>query len=109
MRFKGGLVNGTLVAIFGAVSFLNLFMAMNQHPTMKNISYVLGVVGILLGIYLLVTREVIGIPVLLTGVVYLGLGARAEHVALQIGSAGIGVTALIASMIMLATVKPPGE
>ncbi|MHB8859698.1 MAG: hypothetical protein ACYC6Z_09505 [Thermoleophilia bacterium] len=105
MRFKGGLANGALASIYGAASYICLFMAMNQHDTMKTICYVLGAAGIILAIYWFVTSEVMGIPILLTGICHIGLGARADHVGMQIGCTGLAVVAFAIGVIMLTMVK----
>ena len=106
MRFKGGAFNGMLASVYGAASYICLFMAMNQHETMKTICYVLGAAGIVLAIYYLATSEVMGIPILLTGILHLGLGARADHVGMQIGCTGLAVIAFVIGIIMLTMAKP---
>src|SRR5665648_318619 len=106
MRFKGGIVNGTLAALYGAASYICLFLAMNQHEAMKTTCYVLAGAGILIGIYWLATSEVMGIPMLLLGATHLGLGARAEHVAMQIGCTGLAVVVFVIAIMMLAMTKP---
>ncbi len=105
MQFKGGIVNGTLASLYGAVSYICLFLAMNQHDAMKTSCYVLAGVGILLAIYLLATSEVLGIPILLVGIVHIGLGVRAEHIAMQVGCTGLAVVAFVAGILMLTMVK----
>ena len=101
MQFKGGVANGTLAAIYGALNFINLMLAMNQHNNMKTVGYVMAGLGVLLAIYWLATREVMGIPILLVGIVNVGLAARAEHVALQVGDAALGVVAFVIALMML--------
>ena len=106
MRFKGGVVNGTLASVYGAASYICLLMAMNQHDAMKTICYVLGAVGIVLAAYWLATSEIMGIPIFLTGICHIGLGARADHVGMQIGCTGLAVVAFAVGIIMLTTTKP---
>lgn len=106
MRFNGGIVNGTLAALYGAASYICLFLAMNQHDAMKTTCYALAAAGILIGIYWLVTSEVMGIPMLLVGATHIGLGARAEHVAMQVGCTGLAVVAFVIGIMMLARMKP---
>ncbi|MBE0428870.1 MAG: hypothetical protein IBX61_03250 [Thermoleophilia bacterium] len=108
MRLKGGLLNGSLAAVYGAAGFIPLFMTMGQHRDMQTACYVLAVAGILLAVYWLVTGEAMGIPVLLIGIVFAPLGYWAEHVALQIGSAGLGVAAFVIAVTMLARALPVG-
>lgn len=102
MTFKGGLINGTLASLYGAASYICLFLTMNQHHTMKTVCYVLAAAGILLAIYWLATKEIMGIPILIVGVVHIGLGARAEHVAMQVGCTGLAVVAFVIGLMMLA-------
>lgn len=106
MQFKGGMVNGALASIYGAASYICLLMSMNQHDTMKTICYVLGAVGIILAIYWFATSEVMAIPIILTGICHIGLGARADHVGMQIGCTGLAVVAFAVGVIMLTTAKP---
>ncbi|MHB1361307.1 MAG: hypothetical protein ACYCW5_01750 [Thermoleophilia bacterium] len=106
MQFKGGLVNGTMASIYGAASYICLFMAMNQHDTMKTICYVLGAVGIILAAYWFVTSEVMAIPIILTGICHIGLAARADHVGMQIGCTGLAVVAFAIGIMMLTKAKP---
>lgn len=106
MRFKGGLVNGTLAGLYGAASNICLFLTMSQHDVMKTTCYALAGAGILIGIYWLATSEVMGIPMLLVGAVHMGLGARAEHVGMQIGCTGLVVVAFMIAVMMLTTTKP---
>lgn len=105
MELRGGLVNGTLASLYGAVSYICLFLAMNQHDAMKTTCYVLAGVGILLAIYWLATSEVMGIPILLVGIIHIGLGVKAEHVAMQVGCTGLAVVAFVAGMLMFAAAK----
>ena len=106
MGFKGGIINGSLAVFYGAVTNICLLLAMNQHDAMKTTCYVLGAVGVLLAVYWLVSSEVMGIPILLVGLVHVGLGARAEHVAMQVGCTGLAVVAFVIGRLMLASVKP---
>ncbi|MHB0866657.1 MAG: hypothetical protein ACYC6B_03700 [Thermoleophilia bacterium] len=106
MGFKGGMINGSLAVFYGAVTNTCLLLAMNQHEAMKTTCYVLGAIGVLLAIYWMVTSEVMGIPMLLVGLVHVGLGARAEHVAMQVGCTGLAVVAFVIGVMMLASVKP---
>lgn len=105
MQFKGGLVNGTLAAFYGAVSNTCLFLAMNQHDTMKTTCYALGALGILLAIYWLATSEVMGIPIVMVALVHIGLAARAEHVGMQIGCTGLAVISFVIAVMMLSVVR----
>ena len=105
MYFKGGTTNGLLASVYGLASFICLFLAMNQHSTMKTVSYVVGVLAVILAAYWLATREVSGIPFLLLGGIQIALGARAEHVALQIGSGALAVIGFVAGLMMFAAVK----
>ncbi|MHB9112681.1 MAG: hypothetical protein ACYC4D_08685 [Thermoleophilia bacterium] len=109
MSFKGGMVNGTLAALYGAASYICLFLTMSQHDAMKTTCYALAAAGILIGIYWLATSEVMGIPLLLVGAVHLGLGARSEHVGMQIGCTGLAVVAFVIAALMLTTTKPVGS
>lgn len=104
MQFKGGLINGSLVAVYGAVSFVCLFT--EDHMMMQKICYVLGAIGILLAIYWLATSEVLGIPIFLVGLVHIGMAAQASHAAMQIGCTGLAVITMVAGLMMLGTVKP---
>lgn len=105
MQFKGGLVNGTMAAFYGAVSNICLLLTMNQHDTMKTTCYVLGALGILLAIYWLATNEVMGIPIVMVGIVHIGLAARAEHVGMQIGCTGLAVVSFVIGLMMLSLVR----
>jgi len=107
MQFKGGMVNGTLAVVYGAASNVCLLLTMNQHDAMKMTCYVLGALGVLLAIYWLATSEVMGIPIILVGVVHIGLAARAEHVGMQIGCTGLSVVAFVIGMMMLSTLRKP--
>lgn len=109
MRLKGGMINGTLAALYGSASYICLFLTMSQHNAMKNTCYALGIAGILIGIYWLATSEVMGIPILLVGALHLGLGARSEHVGMQIGCTGLAVVVFVIAAMMLATTKPMGS
>jgi hypothetical protein len=105
MYLKGGTMSGVLASAYGFASFICLFLAMNQHSTMKTVSYVVGALAVILAVYWLATREVIGISFLLLGIIQIALGARAEHVALQVGSAALAAVGFVAGMMMFATVK----
>lgn len=109
MKFKGGIVNGTLASIYGAASYICLFLALNQHDTMKTTCYVLGAVGILMGVYWLATSEVMGLPIILVGLCHIGLAARADHGGMQIGCTGLAVVAFMIGVMMLAMTKPMGS
>lgn len=109
MSFKGGMVNGTLAALYGAASYICLFLTMSQHDTMKTTCYALGAAGIIIGIYWLATSEVMGIPMLLVGALHVGLGARSEHVGMQIGCTGLAVVVFVIAAMMLTTTKPMGS
>ncbi|MHB1390214.1 MAG: hypothetical protein ACYCXF_03130 [Thermoleophilia bacterium] len=106
MGFKGGIINGSMAVFYGAVTNFCLMLAMNQHEDMKKTCYVLGAIGVLLAIYWLATAEVMGIPILMVAFVHVGLAARAEHVAMQIGCTGLAVVAFVIGLLMLAAVKP---
>jgi len=106
MRFKGGLVNGTIAAIYGAASNICMFLAESKHDQMKVVCYSLAGAGILIGIYWLATSEVMGIPMLLIGAVHLGLGARAPHLSMLVGCAGLAVVAFVIGILMLTMTKP---
>lgn len=101
MRFKGGIINGTLASIYGAASYICLLLASNQHNTMKTVCYVLAAAGVLIGIYWLATREVMGVPILIVGIVHVGLGARSEHVGMQVGCTGLAVVAFVIGALMM--------
>ncbi len=109
MKFKGGIVSGALASIYGAASYICLFMASNQHDAMKTTCYALGVAGILIAIYWLATSEVMGLPIILVGLCHVGLAARAEHSAMQIGCTGLAVVAFMIGVMMLAMTKPMGS
>lgn len=101
MRFKGGLVNGTLASLYGAASFICLFFGHADHHAMETTCYTLGGAGVLLALYWLATKEIAAIPILLIGLVHFGLAARAEHEAMNIGCTGLAVATLVAGMLML--------
>lgn len=101
MQFKGGLINGTLASIYGAASYICLLLASNQHNTMKTVCYALGAAGILIAIYWLATKEVMAIPILIVGIVHFGLGARSEHVGMQVGCTGLAVVAFVIGALMM--------
>jgi hypothetical protein len=120
LRFKGGLMNGTLVAVYGTATMWILFYkeaadmagmdhsnmeGMNGHQTMQRIGYVMGVVGIILALYYLATREVMGIPVLLVGLTHFGLARYSDHIGLQVGAAAMAVVALLVGVTMLSNVR----
>lgn len=107
MQFKGGIFNGTLAVVYGAVSNVCLLLTMNQHDAMKTTCYVLGALGVLLAIYWLATSEVMGIPIIMVGIVHVGLAARAEHVGMQIGCTGLSVVAFVIGIMMLSTLRKP--
>lgn len=107
MQFKGGLLNGSLVTVYGAASYICLLLASNQHNTMKTVCYVLAAIGILIAIYWLATREIMGIPILIVGIVHIGLGARAEHVGMQVGCTGLAVVAFVVGLMMLTMERAP--
>ena len=108
MQFKGGLANGALASIYGAASYICLFMEMNQHDTMKLICYILGAAGILIAVYWFATSEIMGIPIILVGLCHIGLAARADHVGMQVGCTGLAVVAFAIGVVMLTRVKPAG-
>jgi len=111
MQFKGGLVNGLLVSVYGAASFTCLFFKAtpDDHMTMQKICWVLMAAGILLAIYLLVTKEVLGIPILLIGLVHGGLANWSEHVAMNTGCTGLAVVTMVLAALMLERTKPMGS
>lgn len=108
MQFSGGLINGALASVYGGASFVCLFYAKNMdaHMTMQKICYVLAVVGIMLAIYWLATKEVFGIPILFIGMVHAGLARWAEHDAMNVGCTGLAVATLIMAALMLTTTRP---
>lgn len=120
MRFKGGLVNGALAAVYGTATMWILFYkegtemagmdhdsmdGMTGHQTMQRIGYVIGVAGIILALYWLATREVMGIPVFLVGLVDIGLARYADHVGLQVGAAAMAVVSILVGVMMLSVVR----
>lgn len=120
MRFKGGLINGTLAAVYGTATMWILFYkegaemvgmdhgnmdGMNGHQTMQRIGYVMGVAGVILAIYFLATREVMGIPVFLVGLTHFGLARYADHVGLQVGAATMAAVSLLVAVMMLSRVQ----
>lgn len=107
MQFKGGLINGTLASVYGAVSMWCLFFSKSQHHSMKTTCYVLAALGVLLALYWLATKEAYGIPILLVGLTHIGLGARAEHDAMNVGCTGLAVVAFVTALLMLGAVRQP--
>jgi hypothetical protein len=77
---------------------------MTGHQTMQNIGYVMGVIGIVLAIYLLATREVLGITVILVGLTHFGLARYSDHVGLQVGAASMAIVSLVVGIMMLSRV-----
>ncbi|MHB0914483.1 MAG: hypothetical protein ACYC5A_10775 [Thermoleophilia bacterium] len=108
MQFKGGLVNGVLATLYGAVSFWCLFFKsdMESHATMQKVCYVLAATGIVLGLYWLASKEVFGVPLLLVGLTHIGLARYAEHIPMDIGCAALASIVFIAGLMMLSTVRP---
>lgn len=109
MKFMGGLVNGALASIYGAASYICLFLALNQHDTMKTTCYALGAAGILIAVYWLATSEVMGLPIFLVGLCHIGLAARADHSGMQVGCTGLAVVAFMVGVMMLTMTKPMGS
>jgi len=72
---------------------------------MQKFCYVLGALGILLAIYWLATSEALGVPLILVGIVHIGLAARSAHVAMQVGCTGLAIVSLVAGLVMLSAVK----
>jgi hypothetical protein len=120
LRFKGGLINGTLAAVYGTLTMWILFYqeaadmagmdhsnmeGMNGHQTMQRISYVMGGIGIILALYFLATREVMGIPVFLVGLTHFGLARYSDHVGLQVGAAAMAIVMLMVGVTMLSRVQ----
>jgi hypothetical protein len=113
--FKGGLLNGALVSLYGTATMWILFYkegaemtgmdhdmdGMTGHQTMQNIGYVMGVIGVVLAIYLLATREVLGITVILVGLTHFGLARYSDHVGLQVGAASMAIVSLVVGIMML--------
>ncbi|RJQ46424.1 MAG: hypothetical protein C4534_03085 [Gaiellales bacterium] len=99
------MINGGLASVYGAASYICMFLKMNQHDTMKTVCYALGIAGILLAFYWLTTSEVMGLPIFLVGVTHIGLAARSEHVGMQIGCTGLAVVTFVVGIIMLAEVR----
>jgi len=108
MRFKGGVVNGALASLYGGLSYICLFLAMNEHDTMKTVCYLLGAGGILLAIYWFATQEIMGLPILIVGICHIGLAARSEHVGMQIGCTGLAIVSFFIGVMMLAMTRPMG-
>ena len=114
------MLNGTLAAVYGAVTMWILFYkegtemmgmdhgnadGMSGHQTMQRIGYVMGVVGIVLAVYFLATREVMGIPLFVVGLTHFGLARYADHVGLQVGAATMAVTSMLVGIMMLSQVR----
>jgi hypothetical protein len=115
MRFKGGLLNGTLASLYGFVGLWLLFYqeGMEHHQTMKKISYVLGAAGIAIALYWLVTREVTGIPFMMLGLNFIGIARYSQHVPMDIGAATMSAVAVIIGVLMYMRIdargaQPPG-
>ena len=108
MQFKGGLLNGVIVSVYGAASFTCLFFkdTMNDHMTMQKICWVLAAVGIIIAIYLLLTKEVLGVPIALIGLVHAGLAHYSEHSAMNVGCTGLAVITMVLAALMLERTKP---
>ena len=92
----------------GGARLCGLFLRMHAQDTMKTVCYALGVAGIIIAIYWLATQEVMGLPILIVGLCHIGLAARSEHVAMQIGCTGLAVVACVIGAMMLMVTKPMG-
>lgn len=102
MRFKGGMLNGTLSSLYGFVGLWLLFYqeGMEHHRTMQKISYVVGAFGIAIALYWLVTREVTGIPFMMLGLNFIGIARYSQHIPMDIAAASMSAVAIIIGVLM---------
>ena len=107
MKFKGGLINGVLASLYGGACYFSLLLLESEHD-MKNVGYVLGVVGILMAIYWLATNEVMGIPLFIVGLLHISLAGRSGEMAMQSGVTGLAVVSFVIGVIMLTRLQPMG-
>ncbi len=104
LKHKGGIFLGTLVLLYGTGGISCGGFIIN-HTVMQYVCYVLAAIGILLGLYFVASaKEIMGIPVIVTGLLHLGCALWTPHNVMPVFCIVVGGLSFINGFIMYSIV-----
>ncbi len=105
LEHKGNILLGTLVSLYGAAG-IACGGFVTEHEMMQYACYGLAAVALVIGVYFIaLAKEIMGIPVLLTGLLHVGCALLTPHNIMPILCISLGSLSMINGFVMYSIIQ----